>query len=166
MSRGFVREEDQEEIPLVPPRADLPLGVTNYVTKAGMQALVQEREKLHLNINTENYLNENERRIAINYSNAKLQLLNERIASAKVVDTSNQSTEEIRFGAHVSLKVNDEKQVQHYQIVGVDEANIKEGKIAFVAPIAKLLIDKKVGDKAILKLATKIRIFEIQSIAY
>jgi transcription elongation factor GreB len=50
--------------------------------------------------------------------------------------------------------------------VGVDEANIKEGKIAFVAPIAKLLIDKKVGDKAILKLATKIRIFEIQSIAY
>jgi transcription elongation factor GreB len=166
MSRGFVREEDQEEIPLVPPRADLPLGVTNYVTKAGMQALVQEREKLHLNINNENYLNENERRIAINYSNAKLELLNERIASAKVVDTSNQSTEEIRFGAHVSLKVNDEKQVQHYQIVGVDEANIKEGKIAFVAPIAKLLIDKKVGDKAILKLATKIRIFEIQSIAY
>lgn len=166
MSRGFVREEDQEEIPLVPPRADLPLGVTNYVTKAGMEALVQEREKLHLNINTENYLNENERRIAINYSNAKLQLLNERIASAKVVDTSNQSTDEIRFGAHVSLKVNDEKQVQHYQIVGVDEANIKEGKIAFVAPIAKLLIDKKVGDKAILKLATKIRIFEIQSIAY
>jgi transcription elongation factor GreB len=83
-----------------------------------------------------------------------------------VVDTSNQSTDEIRFGAHVSLKVNDEKQVQHYQIVGVDEANIKEGKIAFVAPIAKLLIDKKVGDKAILKLATKIRIFEIQSIAY
>jgi transcription elongation factor GreB len=166
MSRGFVREEDQEEIPLVPPRADLPLGVTNYVTKAGMEALVQEREKLHLNINSENYLNENERRIAINYSNAKLQLLNERIASAKVVDTSNQSTDEIRFGAHVSLKVNDEKQVQHYQIVGVDEANIKEGKIAFVAPIAKLLIDKKVGDKAILKLATKIRIFEIQSIAY
>jgi transcription elongation factor GreB len=166
MSRGFVREEDQEEIPLVPPRADLSLGVTNYVTKAGMEALVQEREKLHLNINTENYLNENERRIAINYSNAKLQLLNERIASAKVVDTSNQSTDEIRFGAHVSLKVNDEKQVQHYQIVGVDEANIKEGKIAFVAPIAKLLIDKKVGDKAILKLATKIRIFEIQSIAY
>lgn len=166
MSRGFVREEDQEEIPLVPPRADLPLGVTNYVTKAGMQALVKEREKLHLNINNENYLHENERRIAINYSNAKLQLLNERIASAKVVDTSNQSTDEIRFGAHVSLKVNDEKQVQHYQIVGVDEANIKEGKIAFVAPIAKLLIDKKVGDKAILKLATKIRIFEIQSIAY
>jgi transcription elongation factor GreB len=54
MSRGFVREEDQEEIPLVPPRADLPLGVTNYVTKAGMEALVQEREKLHLNIS--NYL--------------------------------------------------------------------------------------------------------------
>ena len=27
MSRGFVREEDQEEIPMVPPRVDLPSGV-------------------------------------------------------------------------------------------------------------------------------------------
>jgi transcription elongation factor GreB len=32
MSRGFVKEDDQEETPIVPPRADLPEGVVNYVT--------------------------------------------------------------------------------------------------------------------------------------
>ena len=36
MSRGFVREEDQEEIPIVPQRAYLPEGVTNFVTPYGM----------------------------------------------------------------------------------------------------------------------------------
>ena len=36
MSRGFVKEDDQEEIPIVPPRADLPDGVTNYVTQVGL----------------------------------------------------------------------------------------------------------------------------------
>ncbi|MEO5789899.1 MAG: GreA/GreB family elongation factor [Gelidibacter sp.] len=39
-----------------------------------------------------------------------------------------------------------------YQIAGVDEADISKGKVYFISPITKLLTDKKVGDKAILKL--------------
>jgi len=39
MSRGFVKEEDQEEPPFVPPRASLPAGVENYVTEEGYKAL-------------------------------------------------------------------------------------------------------------------------------
>jgi transcription elongation factor GreB len=35
MSRGFVKESDQEELPIVPPRADLPAGLVNYVTEFG-----------------------------------------------------------------------------------------------------------------------------------
>ena len=46
MSRGFVNEDDQEEIPLVPPRADLPEGVINYVTQVGMDELFDEHQKL------------------------------------------------------------------------------------------------------------------------
>ena len=46
MSRGFVKEEDQEEIPMVPPRADLPVGAVNYVTKNGFNKLLEERQKL------------------------------------------------------------------------------------------------------------------------
>lgn len=166
MSRGFVKEDDQEEIPMVPPRADLPPGVTNYVTAIGLDALLEERNQLHFEIENVKAINENERRIAINFLHAKLDLLTERIATAKVVDLNKQPKDEIRFGASVTLEVNDDKRPQKYQIVGVDEANIKAQKISFISPIAQLLINKKVGDEAVLKLGTKNRIFKILEIAY
>jgi transcription elongation factor GreB len=43
MSRGFVKEDDQEDVPMVPPRAHLPAGIPNYVTQAGMDELLAER---------------------------------------------------------------------------------------------------------------------------
>ncbi|GGG44852.1 GreA/GreB family elongation factor [Bizionia arctica] len=166
MSRGFVKEDDQEEIPIVPPRADLPEGVINYVTQVGMDELLMEKQMLndereHLNIS-----NEKERRIAVNYINAKLQLLNNRIATAKIVDLKMQPQNEIRFGALVTLKIGSDTKLQKYQIVGVDEADISKGKISFISPIARILTNKEVGGKAILKLATEDRVFEIIEILY
>lgn len=45
MSRGFVKEGDQEETPIIPPRAALPAGATNYVTPTGMELLQAERKE-------------------------------------------------------------------------------------------------------------------------
>ena len=151
MSRGFVKEDDQEEIPLVPPRADLPEGVTNYVTQVGVDELLAEKQQLLNDIENLEITDENERRITINYINAKLQLLNSRISSAKIIDSSTKPQDEIRFGAIVTLFKPKENCNCQYQIVGVDEADISKGKISFLSPIAKLLLNKKVGDKAILK---------------
>lgn len=67
MSRGFVKEDDQEEIPMIPPRADLPTGITNYVTPKGLQSLMDERDQLQLEKENLTAINENERRIAINF---------------------------------------------------------------------------------------------------
>lgn len=166
MSRGFVKEDDQEELPMVPPRSDLPPGVTNYVTPKGKKALlsekqemIEEREKLDTD-------NESERRIALNHINAKLQLLNTRILSAKIVDLNSQPKDEVRFGAVVTLKFGDAKGLRKYQIVGVDEADIAKGKISFVSPIAKLLTNKRVGEKAVLRLVKEDRVFEILEITY
>lgn len=166
MSRGFVREDDQEEIPLVPPRADLPNGVTNYVTQIGLSLLMDEKQML---INSKDNLeitSENERRIAVNHINAKLQLLNDRISSAKVVELDEQPAHEVRFGALVTLKIGSNTKLQQYQIVGVDEADVSKGKISFISPIARILINKKVGEKALLKLAKEERVFEIIDIDY
>lgn len=166
MSRGFVKEDDQEEIPIILPRTDLPDGVTNYVTQVGVDELLNEKQELiyereHLDIS-----NENERRIALNHINAKLQLLNNRTSTAKIVDLSKQPQDEIRFGALVTLKTGNEIKLQNYQIVGVDEADISKGKISFISPIAILLTNKKVGEKAILKLPKENRVFEIVEIVY
>jgi transcription elongation factor GreB len=43
MSRGFVKEDDQEELPILPLRAHLPFGVVNYVTVNGLNELKQEQ---------------------------------------------------------------------------------------------------------------------------
>lgn len=166
MSRGFVNEDDQEDIPILLPRVDLPKGVTNYVTQAGWDELLAEQQML---INERERLvsiNENEKRIATNHINAKLNLLNERIATAKIVDLSQQPQNEVRFGATITFKINNAPKLHHYQIVGVDEADISKGKISFISPIAKVLTGKKVGEKAILKLEHKDRVFEVVEISY
>ncbi|SFR72604.1 GreA/GreB family elongation factor [Maribacter stanieri] len=166
MSRGFVKEEDQEEIPMVPPRADLPVGAVNYVTKNGFNKLLEERQKLQNEKESLPNDNEKERRITSNLINAKLQLLNERISSAKMVNLEEQPKNEVRFGATVSLLIDSAKTDQEFQIVGVDEANIAENKISFLSPIARILISKKVGDTAILNLGKVERLFKITNISY
>ena len=132
MSRGFVKEDDQEETPMVPPRADLPDGLTNYVTPNGMDDLLREKESLLNEREQLEAANEKERRIASNLIHAKIQLLNDRISSAQIVDLSEQPKDEVRFGAIVSLKIGTSKQVQKYQIVGVDEADISKKKMALI----------------------------------
>ena len=164
MSRGFVKEDDQEEIPMVPPRADLPEGVANYVTRVGMDELLAERQML---VNEKSKLdnsNENEKRIASNLINAKLQLLDNRISTARIVELNEQTLGEIRFGATIRLKIEANKKIQTFQIVGVDEANFSRGKISFTSPLAKALINKKAGDKAILKRGPENLVFEIMEV--
>ena len=166
MSRGFVKEEDQEEIPMVPPRADLPIGAVNYVTKVGYNNLVEERNAFLFEKESSQHDNEKERRIASNLINAKLQLLNERIASAKIVDLNEQPQNEVRFGATVTVAIDTTETSQQFQIVGVDEANIAKGKISFLSPIAGVLISKHVGDTTTLNLGKVKRVFKILDISY
>ncbi|SIN84593.1 GreA/GreB family elongation factor [Algoriphagus halophilus] len=166
MSRGFVKEEDQEETPLVPPRVELPNGVTNYVTQNGLAELLSEKEALLEEKTKLQATTEQEKRVLSNFINAKIHLLEERIATAKPVNLREQPQDEIRFGATVTLKVNNSPKKMTYQLVGVDEADISKNKISFISPIAKILTGKKVGDQAVLKLAKEDRVFEILAIHY
>jgi transcription elongation factor GreB len=166
MSRGFVKEDDQEEIPIVPHRAYLPEGVPNFVTQAGMNQLLDEKQMLINEKNNLSGISENEKRIELNYINAKLQLLNNRIAEARVVNLKEQPQNEIRFGALVTLKAQASDLIQTFQIVGVDEADISKGKISFISPVARSLINKRIGEKVVLKQAGKDIVFEITDIVY
>lgn len=50
------------------------------------------------------------------------------------------------FGSTVELEDADSGQNVTYQIVGEDEADIKQGKISFASPLARALIGKFAGD--------------------
>ncbi|HBL80505.1 MAG TPA: transcription elongation factor GreA [Aequorivita sp.] len=166
MSRGFVKEGDQEETPIIPPRAALPNGVTNYVTPRGMQLLLNERTQLEQERATLPTTHEQQRRIELAVLNGKLDLLNERIASARILDPATQPKEEVRFGATVTYKIATSPTPQTFQIVGVDEADIAKRKIGFVAPIAVAPTGHKVGEVVKFKLGGEIRQIEILNIIY
>ena len=166
MSRGFVKEDDQEEVPIVPQRAFLPVGIPNFVTPAGIEQLLAEKQMLINERDKLSSTNENEKRIAVNFINAKLQLLNDRIADARIIDPKGDTQDEIRFGASVTLKNEGSGKIQDFQIVGVDEAGIAKGKISFISPLAKALINKKAGDMITLKLDRGEAVFEIVDISY
>lgn len=166
MSRGFVKEGDQEEIPIIPPRAALPAGVTNYVTTNGLAELLSEQKVLQAEKDNLSLENETEQRIATTVLNGRQILLQERINSASVLTPDDAQRDAVRFGATVTLKVVATNQTQKFQIVGVDEADIKKHKIAFVAPIAVAVTGKKVGEVAELRLGREVRKLEVIEIAW
>ena len=155
MSRGFIKEGDQEEIPMVPPRAYLPKGMPNYVTHEGLEALNKERESL-----------ENERvaasgnYIMSNFIDAKMKLLIDRINTAVEVDMTKANKETVSFGAYVQYNG------RTVRIVGVDEADFSKGLLSFISPVAKALVGKKVGDRFEIKIPKGTEVVEVQGIWY
>ncbi|MFN2262274.1 MAG: GreA/GreB family elongation factor, partial [Psychroflexus sp.] len=145
MSRGFVKESDQEEAPIIPPRAALPDGQINYVTPKGLELLETEKSELQQSRSELKTDNDTERRRALAVIDGKLKLLQDRLNSAQLIQLKNQPIDVVRFGAKVSFKMNGNK--QEFQIVGVDEADVKQKKIAFTSPIAKSMTGHKVGDQ-------------------
>jgi transcription elongation factor GreB len=82
------------------------------------------------------------------------------------VNLKEQPQNEIRFGAMVTIRTEASGNRQIFKIVGVDEANIAKGKISFISPLAKALINRKVGDKITLKRDREDIVYEIMDIAY
>jgi transcription elongation factor GreA len=70
------------------------------------------------------------------------------------------------FGATVELEDMETEQVVTYQIVGDDEADVKEGKISISSPIARALIGKYAGDIAEVQAPGGVREYEVIDVRY
>lgn len=167
MSRGFVREDDQEEAPFIPPRAPLPEGATNYVTQRGLNLLLDERAQLEKERNTVQRSDEVARRHELAVINGRLDLLNDRIGSARVVEPHPAPVDEVRFGTSVTFEyVSGPQQgtTRTFTLVGVDEASVAELRIAFTSPIARALLGKRVGERVQLALGPSQQELEVKAI--
>lgn len=172
MSKAFTRDDAPGEPVVIPSRAPLPPGVPNYVTDRGMALLRLEQTNLEAErarLAAGKGEDEAERRRRMAVLDARIAELNARIASAVVVDRQSQPQDEVRFGASVRLRPTAENgpfEERHYHIVGVDEADAASGRIAFVAPIARAILGKRVGDVASVHTARGDEELEIVSIEY
>lgn len=79
----------------------------------------------------------------------RIQDIQGKLAGAEIVDPSKVNSDSIVFGAKVKLLDCEHDDEVTYQIVGVDEADVKKGLISILSPIARALIGKKVGDVAV-----------------
>ncbi len=83
-----------------------------------------------------------------------------------MIETANLSTDKVVFGATVSVADVDSGEEAKYRIVGVDEADLKAGKISVTSPVARALIGHSVGDSVKVKVPSGVREYEILKIYF
>ncbi|MCF8473048.1 MAG: transcription elongation factor GreA [Emcibacter sp.] len=96
---------------------------------------------------------------------SRIQDLEGKISRASVVNAKDLSGDTVVFSATVSLADEDDKMFT-YQIVGVDEADVSEGKISHISPIGRALIGRKVGDEVEVKTPRGEIYYEITKIEF
>jgi transcription elongation factor GreB len=166
MSKAFTKEtdadndDDADEADVLPPQHK------NYVTPFGLQALKDELRQLRQierpkavevvawaasnGDRSENgdYIYGKKRLREID---RRIRYLGKRVESAEVVDPARQKTlSQVFFGATVRFVRNDDTE-QTVTIVGVDEADLAQGKISWLSPIARALMKAQVGDVVTLR---------------
>ncbi|MBF0218414.1 MAG: transcription elongation factor GreA [Gammaproteobacteria bacterium] len=97
----------------------------------------------------------------------RIQDIESKLAIVQVIDPTTLAVgDKIVFGATVTLYDTNKDEELVYQIVGDEEADIKEGKISISSPFARALIGKRVDDLAEVKAPGGVRELEIVKVAY
>ncbi len=92
--------------------------------------------------------------------------LEDKMARAEVIDISNLSGKTVTFGATVRLADEDTGEKLTYQLVGEMEADVKEGRLAVTAPLARALIGKTTGDSVEVTTPKGTKAYEVKRVQY
>ena len=161
MNKAFVKEDAHEEEDAQPSVPALPHGAKNYMTRRGhgllkaelAQLVKTERPALVQTVawaagngdRSENgdYIYGKKRLREID---RRIRFLMKRLESAVVVDPARQeNTQQVFFGATVTV-CDAEGCEAVYQIVGIDEADVGQGRISWISPLARALLKAREGD--------------------
>ncbi len=101
------------------------------------------------------------------FTEGRIADIESKLANAQIIDvTTLPRSDKVVFGSTVLLDEEDSEEKKRYQIVGEDEADIKEGKISFGSPIARALIGKLVGDVVDVQTPGGLKSYEIVDVQY
>ena len=90
-----------------------------------------------------------------------------KLAAAQIIDPASLNAEgQVVFGATVDLEDEDSGAKVRYQIVGDDEADLKQGLVSISSPIARAMIGKSAGDVAEVQAPGGLRHYEIIGVRY
>ncbi|MBX2835653.1 MAG: transcription elongation factor GreA [Gammaproteobacteria bacterium] len=128
-----------------------------------IQAIADAREHGDLKENAEYHAAREQQ----SFIEGRIKEIEGKLGNAQVIDvTKMQATGKVIFGSTVRLlDLETEKEIT-YQIVGDDEADIKENRISFSSPVAKALIGKFEEDEVSVQTPSGIRDYEILKVEY
>ncbi|MCW8827448.1 MAG: transcription elongation factor GreA [Gammaproteobacteria bacterium] len=128
-----------------------------------IQAIADAREHGDLKENAEYHAAREQQ----SFIEGRIQEIESKLSNAQIIDPKSLNANgKVLFSATVDLlDLETDKEVT-YQIVGEDEADIKEGKISITSPIARALIGKEVDDVATFQAPGGEREYEIIAVRY
>ena len=101
------------------------------------------------------------------FTEGRIAEIETKLANAQIIDvTTLPPSDKVVFGSTVLLSEEDSEEEKRYQIVGEDEADIKEGKISFGSPIARALIGRFAGDVVDVQTPGGLKTYEIVDVQY
>ena len=97
----------------------------------------------------------------------RIQEVEGKLSAAQIIDpTQLDAGGKVVFGATVELEDEKTGDTVKYQIVGEDEADLKQGLINVSSPIARALIGKEEGDTAEVQAPGGVRRYEVIAVSY
>jgi transcription elongation GreA/GreB family factor len=145
MSVAFVREESAEAAQEVSPPPRAISAHPNLVTQCGLRALERALADSQQALKAAQAIADaNDRRRALELAARDVRYFADRVASA-VAQPEPAGAVVVAFGSKVTILRDDDRR-QTFRIVGEDEADPHSGSIAYVSPLARLLIGKRVGE--------------------
>ena len=95
-------------------------------------------------------------------SEARIRDIEGRLSGAQIIDvTTIPYTGKVFFGTTVEIANVETDETVTYQIVGEDEADLKQGKISVTSPIARALVGKEEGEVVVVQTPGGLMEFEI-----
>ena len=126
------------------------------------QAIAEAREHGDLKENAEYHAAREQQ----GFNEGRIQEIEGKLADAQVIDISKMTpSDKVIFGVTVTL-VDENGKSLRYRIVGEDEADLKDGKISVMSPIARAVIGKNVGDVGVVDTPSGQTEYEIDAVEY
>ncbi|MEM8651941.1 MAG: transcription elongation factor GreA [Pseudomonadota bacterium] len=127
-----------------------------------IQAIAEARAHGDLSENAEYHAAKEQQSL----NEGRISELEDLLSRSEVIDISKLSGDTVKFGATVELADEDTDEESTYQIVGDQEADVKEGKISISSPIARALIGKSEGDSVEVAAPGGARSYEILTVKF
>ncbi len=97
---------------------------------------------------------------------ARIRFLKSRIPQYQVVNPEDLKGDRVTFGATVTIVDSETDKTDTWQIVGEDEADLKEKRISITSPIGRALIGKAVGDEVEIRTPKGVRACEVTALRF